>query len=393
MSARLRLVLDASVLRHGLTGGVAQYTVQLARALLALEDAPALTLWFAARSSPGAAAALAALEALGARTLRAPAPWAWSPDGAWWLPVPPPTAGLLSGADVFHAGEFQLPRALPAACVATIHDLTTLTEPEAHTALNRAVHGRRLRWIERRADRVIAVSDATRGEILRRTRIPVQRIDRIYEARGSGDVPDPTTVAGVLRRHGLTDGRYILAVGTREPRKNHGRLLAAFEALPARFADIQLALAGPPGWRADALERALVRSPARDRVRVLGFVPADELPALYAGAVACAYPSLREGFGLPLLEAFAAGTPVLTSEASALPEIAGDAALLVDPLSVDAIRAGLERLLGDEALRASLAERGRRREREFSWRRTAEETLACYERAAGERRPVAAGAR
>ncbi len=386
MSGRLRVVMDASVLRHGLGGGIAQYTWQLARALLALEDAPALTLWFAARASKAAAGALAELAGLGARVVRAPAPWAWSPDGAWWLPAAPPTAALLRRADVFHAGEFQLPRAVPAACIATIHDLSTLTHPGTHTALNRAVHGRRIRWIERRADRVVAPSEATRAEILRRTRIPPERIDRIPEARTTGAPPDAARVQAVLRRHGLAGTRYVLAVGTREPRKNHGRLLAAFESLPGHFDDVRLVLAGPPGWRAQAFERALARSPARERVRLLGFVPAEELPALYAGAAACAYPSLDEGFGLPLLDAFAAGTPTLTGGVSAMAEVAGDAALLVDPLSVESIRAGLERLLGDDALRARLAERGRRREREFSWRRTASETLASYERALAERR-------
>ena len=142
---------------------------------------------------------------------------------------------------------------------------------------------------------------------------------------------------------------------------------------------------GGRGWKTAEIDAALATSPERERIHCLGLVPAPDLQALYAGAILFAYPSLYEGFGLPLLEAMAAGTPIMTSQVSSLPEVAGDAAVLVDATSVDAIRGALDQLLLNARLRAQLAERGRRREARFTWRRTAELTLASYQRAISER--------
>ena len=393
----VRVAFDISILRHGLTGGTAQYAYNLCRALLELERPPEVKALFCARASALGEEAVAELAALGATIVRAPAPWRWSPDGAWWLPVRPPLGDLVRGVDVFHVGEFVLPpprlagghRDDSTAFVATVHDLTTATHPEHHTRLNRAVHARRLRWIERHADRVIAVSGATRRDLVDRTGVVPERVDVVHEARTTTSVPDPAAGAKVLRRHGLSAGHYVLAVGTLEPRKNHARLLAAFERLPPRLGGLELVFAGAWGWRSSDLRRALERSPARQRVRVLGFVPPGELAALYAGAAAFAFPSLYEGFGLPLLEAMAAGAPILTAEVSSMPEVVGDAAVLVDPLSVDSIRAALQRLLEDDTLRGRVAAAGHARERGFTWRRAAIETLASYERALVARRGTA----
>jgi glycosyltransferase involved in cell wall biosynthesis len=174
--------------------------------------------------------------------------------------------------------------------------------------------------------------------------------------------------------HPALEGKpYVLAVGTLEPRKNLERLISAWSSLDANArAGHVLALVGPVGWDA-----APILAAARDQgAQLLGRVREEELRALYAGASAFAYPSLYEGFGLPVLEAMAAGAPVLTSNVSSLPEVAGDAALLVDPTDVTAIATGLSRLLSDPALAESLRARGRARAAEFSWERTARETLA-----------------
>jgi alpha-1,3-rhamnosyl/mannosyltransferase len=176
-------------------------------------------------------------------------------------------------------------------------------------------------------------------------------------------------------------------VGTLEPRKNHARMIRAFEGLPERFSDLRLVLAGGWGWRCRPIREAIQASPARARIRVLGTVPDADLMALYQLARVFAFPSLYEGFGIPLLEAMAAGTPILTSNVASMPEVAGDAALCVDPRSVDALRSGLERLLEDEPLRARLTQAGQRRERDFDWTRTAQQTLETY------RCAIAAGAR
>src|SRR5690606_7214544 len=178
--------------------------------------------------------------------------------------------------------------------------------------------------------------------------------------------------------------------GTLEPRKNHVRTIRAFETLADRFPDLRLVLAGGWGWKSGPIRQAIESARVRDRIHVLGAVPAGDLAALYAGARVFAFPSLYEGFGIPLLEAMAASVPTLTSNVSSMPEVAGDAALLVDPTSVEAIAAGLERLHVDEVLRRRLIQLGREREREFTWTRAAQETLATYRRALGMREAAAA---
>ena len=376
--------LDLSVVRHGLTNGSAVYTYNLVRALLELPGAPSVTTFFCARNSPASREILSELDSRGAEVVEGPNPWHWSPDGAWWLPGGPPMRELLRSVDVFHIGEFHLPPPTETPCVATVHDLTHLTHPQHHLRLNRALHRRRLNWIGKRADRIIAISNSTRSDLLRMTNLVADRIDVVYEARGhdtsSGGLGE-AHIDSVLSRYGLASTPYLLSLGTIEPRKNQEALVQAFEGIFRQFQDLVLVLAGAKGWRAGKIREAIDRSPARDRIRFLGPVPSEELPALYAGATVFAFPSLYEGFGLPVLEAMAAGTPVLTSCTSSLPEVAGDAALLVNPESPTDIREGLVRLFESESLRQDFAERGYRQERRFSWRRTAELTMKVYERA------------
>ena len=383
----MRVGIDVSILRRGVASGTAVYAYNLARALLSLDQPPELLLYFGARASPEGEEALARLGRLGARIVRGPAPWRWSPDGAWWLGLPPKVRALWSAIDVYHFGEFHFPRAPAVPCVATVHDLTPQRFPQQHQRLNRVLHDRRLRWIARHAARVVAVSDATRRDLLEETGVDPARVAVVHEARGHGAV-EAAPLAAVLRRHGLNDLPYVLMVGTLEPRKNHVRALHAFEALADAFPTLRFALAGDWGWRSAPIRRALEASPARHRIHVLGRVAAADLRTLYAGARVLAFPSLYEGFGIPILEAMAAGTPVLTSEVSSMPEVSGDAALLVDPHSVGSIRAGLERLLTDEPLRARLVAAGRARERTFTWARTARQTLDVYHSAAGRASPA-----
>jgi glycosyltransferase involved in cell wall biosynthesis len=221
----------------------------------------------------------------------------------------------------------------------------------------------------RRAAALPCISEATRADLVR----------LFAHAAGKASViplaADPAFSAPVAAPgHPALDGKpYVLAVGTLEPRKNLERLIAAWSGMDeAARAGHVLALVGPIGWDA-----APILDAARDNgAQLLGRVGEDELRALYAGASAFAYPSLYEGFGLPILEAMAAGAPVLTSDLSSLPEVAGDAALLVDPRDPAAIGAALTRLLGDPALADDLRTRGRARAAQFSWERTASETLS-----------------
>lgn len=176
----------------------------------------------------------------------------------------------------------------------------------------------------------------------------------------------------------VDDRPYVLGVGTLEPRKNLPRLVEAFASLPAELrGEHLLALVGPRGWETEETLGAIDRH--RELVRMLGFVPDEELPALYRGADLFAYPSLYEGFGLPVLEAMRCGTPVLTSNVSSLPEVAGDAAVYVDPTDTAEIRRGLARALGDSSARSTLARAGLERAAEFSWSRCASNTIGVLE--------------
>jgi glycosyltransferase involved in cell wall biosynthesis len=251
----------------------------------------------------------------------------------------------------------------------TVHDLVPFVDRQNAKTSSARIEQATIRPALRRAKALICVSKATRSDLVRLFPHAASKATMIPEAA------DPAFSAPVAAPgHPALKGRpYVLAVSTLEPRKNLERLIAAWSSLSAEArAGHVLALVGPTGWDA-----APILAAARDQdAQLLGRVSEDELRALYAGASVFAYPSLYEGFGLPVLEAMAAGAPVLTSNVSSLPEVAGDAALLVDPTDVEAIGAALTRLLADPALADDLRGRGRARAASFSWERAARETLA-----------------
>jgi glycosyltransferase involved in cell wall biosynthesis len=285
--------------------------------------------------------------------------------------------------DVFHGVTgFELPPRGPWALVTTVHDLVPLRLPALVPARHRWAVRCLLGGALRRARRIIAVSEATRAELLARYRLTPARVVVVPEAAGPEFAPPAAGVVAATRaRYGLARP-YVLFVGFLEPKKNLGALLEAVARLRRRGAwgSTELVVVGAPGWgpRPAARVRALGLEGA---VRCVGPAPEADLPALYAGALAFAFPSLWEGFGLPVLEAMAAGTPVLAADRGALPEVTAGAALLVEP-APDPLAAGLERLLADAGLRERLRAAGLARAAQFSWERTARETLAVYRAAA-----------
>jgi glycosyltransferase involved in cell wall biosynthesis len=290
---------------------------------------------------------------------------------------------LIPGATLFHATEHLLLPLRGVPTVLTVHDLIFRRYPAHHKRLNRWYLNATMPLFCRRAGHIIAVSEQSKRDVIAAYGVPPEKITVIYEAADPRFCPQPAeTVADVRARYGLPD-RYLLFVGTIEPRKNLGRVLTAFERLHVEGLTDALVIVGKRGWLYDDFFARLEASPAKQAVIFPGFVPDADLPAVYAGAQAFAFPSEFEGFGLPVLEAMACGAPVVCSNTSSLPEVAGDAALLVDPLDVDALTAALRRALIDPALAADLRARGLAQAARFSWARAAEETLAIYRRVHG----------
>jgi glycosyltransferase involved in cell wall biosynthesis len=266
------------------------------------------------------------------------------------------------GADLFHGLNQRLPRLRLRRAVATFHDLFVMTG-DYSTPEFRARFTEQARDAAARADAVIAVSAFTRAQVIGLLHVEPRRVHVVHHGIRALELPR-------AEREPV-----VLSVGAIQKRKNIARLVEAFEAVESPW---RLVLAGSEGFGASAILERIARSPARDRIIVTGYLTQEQLAGWYARASVFAFPSLDEGFGMPVLEAMAAGIPVLTSNRSALPEVAGDAAVLVDPERSDAIAEGLRRLTGDSALRSSLVEKARARTAPFSWSKAAGETWAVY---------------
>jgi len=287
--------------------------------------------------------------------------------------------------DVYHGPAVFLPLLkLGYRTVVTIHDLVSFLFPETVPRKYSLYMRLMTRVAARSADRIIAVSGATKVDLQRTLGIPDDKIAVIHEAVAPefGVAPEPSAVGAVVRRYGIRRP-YCLFVGNLEPRKNLNRLIEAFALLKARGSQgsgsHQLVLAGTRAWLYSGIFRAVEAHGLASEVVFTGYVAPGDLPALYAGAACFVFPSVYEGFGLPVLEAMSAGTPVVASRAGAIPEVAGDAALLVDAGRAPEIAEAIEAVLGDAALRARLVARGRARAQTFTWEAVARQTLAIYE--------------
>lgn len=293
----------------------------------------------------------------------------------------------LHAPDVLFVPAHVLPLIHPRASVVTVHDLGYIHYPEAHKPGDRRYLDWSTRWNARQAAAVLADSEATRADLVRAYGACEAKIHVVYLGRDESlkQVTNPLRLASMRARYDLAQ-RYLLYVGTLQPRKNLERVVQAFERLCDRpeLADLQLVLAGQKGWLYDSLFQQVARAGLSERVIFPGYIPDDDLPGLLSAATAFVYPSLYEGFGIPVLEAGGCGVPVITSNTSSLPEVAGDAALLVDPHDVDAIADAMYRVVTDPALAAELARRGRENVKRFSWEKCAWETLAVLESVANK---------
>jgi len=366
------------------------YTAELVKALRGFGVDVAM--WFAARHADEVRARLRAdLLALKPKvslmSSRVPNVLLYSPRAlAVWRRWPrwlPPPRVLPRGLDLYHAQYWPLPldRGVPE--VLTIHDMIALRHPEWCIPDQEVVH-RSIQALAPRFAHVMTDSEATRRDVLELTGIEPERVTTVplgvNQARLREVGEDER--AAVRERYGLSRP-YVLSLATREPRKNLGRLVDAYDLLCERSgAHWDLAVVGAKGWGEDEVIPQL-STPRKGRVVVADFIPNEHLPPMLACASAFCFVSMGEGFGLPPLEAMAVGCPVVTSNVSSLPEVVGDAALTVDPLEVGAIADALRRVLTEKALANDLRRRGRERARGFTWEKTARQTRAVYQRAAG----------
>jgi glycosyltransferase involved in cell wall biosynthesis len=276
--------------------------------------------------------------------------------------------------DALFVPAHVVPPVHPRNTVVTIHDLGYLHEPEAHTGWSRRYLDWSTRWSVRAARRVIAISQTTKIDLAAFYQVDPAKISVIYHGVDERFRPArDDDIARVRAQLGVADP-FILFVGTVQPRKNLPRLVEAFDTIAAGNPNLRLVIAGRMGWKTDEIERSISSARNRSRIVQAGHVGDDTLPALYSAAELLALPSLYEGFGLPVLEAMACGTPVLVSNRGALPEIAGDAAIVIEPTSVPDLVAGLRAAL-DPDLRDGRVACGRARAATFTWAKSGAETL------------------
>ena len=295
------------------------------------------------------------------------------------LRLPLPIEWLTGRLDLFHSPDFVLPPVRRAQTLLTVHDLSFIRWPECSSpplleylmaAVPRSVA---------RADRILADSECTRQDLVELLDVPAERIDVVYAGVEERFRPQADkAVDAVKARYGI-ERPYVLGLGTLQPRKNFARLIEAF-ALARERAGIPhaLVIGGGEGWLSRGIHETIDRLGLREDVRLIGFVDDQDLPALYTGADLFAFPSLYEGFGIPVLEAMGCQTPVVTSRASSLPEVAGEAALLIDPTDVEELADALVRGLGDSELRDRMVLAGKGQVDRFSWRAAAQSLLQVY---------------
>jgi len=287
--------------------------------------------------------------------------------------------------DVLHV-QFTAPPFCPCPVVVSIHDLSFEHLPQTFNRRSRTQLRFTVRHSAQRAARILSLSEHTRHDIIETYGIDAERVNAIPLAAPEQFVPitDKSELQRVRHTYGI-DGDYILTVGSIQPRKNLARLIKAYESLRGNCSADKLpklVLVGKCAWLYDETLRTLDEAGVRDSVIMTGYVPEADLPALYSGALCFVYPSYFEGFGLPPLEAMKCGAPAIVGNRTSLPEVVGDAALMVDPFDTEAIAAAIKRLINDSTLRNELSLKSRERASAFNWRDTARKTLKVYEEVA-----------
>lgn len=363
----MRIGVDARLVYYR-QAGISQYTVQLIQALARCEPQDDFTIV----ESIKAERPIIQRPRFTTRQVLTPSHHRLE---RWTLPLELSVLRL----DVLHSPDFIAPPLRGTRSVITIHDLVFMLYPHLLTKASARYYGQ-IDLAVQRADAIIAVSEATKHDVVRLLGVPERKVTVIYEAASPHYRPmrSPEVTQRVRERFGL-HGEFVLFVSTIEPRKNVPTLLQAFKRLLDDYRpDVKLVLAGEKGWLYESVFELVKTLQLQDRVVFLGRVSGDELLWLYNTAQVLVAPSIYEGFGLTPLEAMACGTPVVVSNVSSLPEVVGDAGLLVDPHSVEELAVAIWRALHDSDLREQMIARGLMQAARFSWDKAASETLALY---------------
>jgi glycosyltransferase involved in cell wall biosynthesis len=369
----IRIGFDGTPLL-GQRTGVGNYTGRLLGALIDLEPGWEYVLY---SNRP-----LGKLEPVLERAIQWPG---YLPQSRWlWMQTVLPWLMARTRPQLAHFPNGLAPLWLPVPFAVTIHDASLFLYSHTHPCARLLAMRLILPLVARRAAAVITVSHHARRDLLRVLRLPPEKVEVVYQAAPEAFRPvrERAPLARLqreLRQKYRLPEEIILFVGTLEPRKNLVRLLRAFAQVRRCGYRHRLVLVGARGWLMQAFDRELERLGLADAVQHLGYVAAADLPGLFNLATLFIFPSLYEGFGMPPLEAMACGTPVVTSNNSALHEICGNAAHLVDPLDEESLAEGMLQLLGSAELRAELSRRGLKRAAHFSWHETARQTKAVYE--------------
>ena len=372
----MRLVIDYTpAVYQG--AGIGRHTRELVSALAPLAGDAATTLLVFGRSD-----APLPQPPAGMSYRVVPVPNRWLTIGWHRARLPLPVEVFAGAHDLYHASDFVLPPVRKARTLLTVHDLSFLTVPQCADASLRSYLAGVVPRSVARADHILADSQATRDDLIRLLHTPADKVTVVtpgVDARFS-PVDDPAELRRVRQRYNIGDRPFVLGVGTLEPRKNWPALIRAWTMLRQTTSlPHRLVVAGGKGWLTEEIFAAVADSPLSEDIVLAGFVADADLPALYSTADVFAFPSLYEGFGIPVLEALACGTPVVCANNSSLPEAAGDAALLVDAHDERRLAATLQQLIEDLPLRKTLRGRGLQHAQRFTWQRSADILWQTYQ--------------
>jgi glycosyltransferase involved in cell wall biosynthesis len=371
----VRIVIDYTAAVHQ-GAGIGRHTRGLVSALAPHAAGHDVTLLVFGRPQEGRT--LAAPPGTAMRVI--PLPNRWLTLGWHRLGLPLPVEWLSGPADLYHASDFVLPPVRRARSLLTVHDLSFLTVPDCADAGLRAYLSRVVPRSAARATHVLADSESTRRDLIHVLGVSPDRVTVVYPGVEARFQPEQDA-ARVRQRYAIGDGPFVLGVGTLEPRKNWPALIRAWTRMrQAGGPPHRLIIAGGNGWLVEGIFAAAQASAYRDDILFTGFVDDADLPALYAAADVFAFPSRYEGFGIPVVEALACGTPVVCADNSSLPEAAGDAALLVAADDDTALAAALQRLIEDQSLRQRLRVAGLAQAARFTWQSAAAALWQTYER-------------